>query len=158
MRIRTDLAVLLCFCPWQIAQADEGKVRSAFVVCGGSLAFFGWEGGCAAFWYPSPFLSTGVRYVDTKVMDDESNALVLVGSWMPMAGSFHIDLGMGAGRVRDSAEDPWVSSLALHTRLGNRWDLPFGLTLGIQYLGFEWLSAVSSSVLILQGAEVGWTL
>lgn len=31
MRIRTDLAVLLCFCPWQIAQADEGKVRSAFV-------------------------------------------------------------------------------------------------------------------------------
>ena len=41
--------------------------------------------------------------------------------------------------------------------MGNRWTIPNGLTLGVQYLGAQFFESGEVDVFVLFGPEIGWS-
>jgi hypothetical protein len=129
---------------------------STHVNCGVNLAFFGVEEGCAGTYTINPSIAIGARYVRSEVMDDDSESAVGLFECRPTQGSFHLDAGFGVGRWRDSNGSSWHWSAAGELRLGSRWTLPIGLTLGMQYAGVHILPGNNYAIFVLAGPELGW--
>jgi hypothetical protein len=140
-----------------VASAQPAEnTRSVVAMCGVNLVFFGFEKHCAATYSLSPSISVGARYVDTLVMDDEFQTALGIVEWRPMQGSFHIDAGFGTGRWRESASLDWRWGQAAEVRMGNRWTIPGGLTLGMQYAGIHAARGGDQGFFVLIGPELGW--
>ena len=128
--------------------------RNIFVGCSASLAFFGREKSCTSQYALSDYLSLGVRYSNGQTMKNYAHTGLATVTWRPMAGSFYAEGGLGFSRYHSEtgleSQTRNGNEIGLNFRLGNRWTLPFGATLGLSYCG------IVNSALLLVGPEIGW--
>ena len=132
------------------AENVSKEEKKNFIGCSASLAFFGWEESCISQYALTDYLSLGVRYSNGQTMKSYAHTGLAAVTWRPMAGSFYAEGGLGFARYYSWSENRTSNQIGLDFRLGNRWTLPFGATLGLSYCG------IVNSALLLVGPEIGW--
>ena len=130
---------------------------STSIVCGMNLLFFGGESRCTGFHRLSPQFSIGARALLALVVEDKSESFLLLSEIRPFAGSYHVDFGIGYCRRLGWLDDSWSNGIVWDIRMGNRWTIPNGLTLGVQYLGAQFFESGEVDVFVLFGPEIGWS-
>jgi hypothetical protein len=118
---------------------------------------------CASTYKLSPKISFGARFLSGKtIIDDKHESILIFSELRPRAGSYHLELGVGYGRLKeynskDYSYKNWDYNLVLDFRMGNRWVLPIGLTLGFQYAGAHMFGYGKSVLVLFFRPEIGWS-
>jgi hypothetical protein len=121
------------------------------------LTFFGSEANCVGLYSTSEHIALGVRATKGGVVKDEATAVLGVLSVRPLAGSYWIDVGAGLSKSYNYnyIDGKERTGLGAEFRMGNRWTLPFGMTVGMTYAGIQYFGDEFVNFLLI-GPELGW--
>lgn len=146
------VAATLCSSP--VAFAEE-KAAPVFIGCGVTQGVSGVERNCSLLYRTQKSVDFGVLATSGNVDHDTAKAILVTLSLRPLEGSYWVSMGAGVSRTRLSFIKETHTGFAAEVRMGNRWTLPFGLTLGLSYIGLQFLGHDYRSLLTF-GPEIGW--
>jgi hypothetical protein len=133
----------------------ENAASPGFVGCAAMLTFGGSEANCVGLYSTSQHFALGVRATTGGIVKDEATAVLGVLSVRPLAGTYWIDVGAGLSRSYSYFHGKYRTGLGAELRMGNRWTLPFGMTVGMTYAGIQLFGDEYSNFLLI-GPELGW--
>lgn len=136
------------------SESQKAPARTTVAACHFGLGFFSYERGCIVSWSQNEIIDYGIRFHQSEYTEVISDILGVIAVH-PFSGTFYFEGGVGASYRKAVVKNDTLFKegfgFAYSFKLGNRWTLPFGMTLGLNYLGIQ------TSSFLLIAPEIGWS-